>query len=93
MKAEDLKTKTADELTKLLGDLKKQQFNLRFQQAQGQTQNSAQVRAIRRDIARVKTFLGQQQSGQPAAAAKATEKKATKAKSASKAKSGKQAAA
>lgn len=93
MKAEDLKTKTTDELTKLLGDLKKKQFNLRFQKAQGQTQNTAQVRVIRRDIARVKTFLGQQAAGQPAAAGTATEKKAPKAKSASKAKSGKQAVA
>lgn len=59
MKAEDLKTKTTDELAKSLMDLRKQQFNLRFQLSQGQLQNTAQIRAVRRDIARVKTILNQ----------------------------------
>ena len=63
MKAEELKTKTGDELETMLGDLKKQQFNLRFQRSQGQLQNTAQIGAVRRDIARVKTFLGHQQAG------------------------------
>lgn len=57
MKAEDLKTKSVDELKKLLMDLKKQQFNLRFQVTQGQLANTAQIRKVRRDVARVKTFL------------------------------------
>lgn len=57
MKAEDLKTKSVDELKKLLMDLKKQQFNLRFQLTQGQLANTAQIRQTRRDVARVKTFL------------------------------------
>ena len=60
MKSEDLKTKTMDELKKLLMDIKKKQFNLRFQQSQGQLQNTAEIRAVRRDVARLKTFLAQQ---------------------------------
>lgn len=57
MKAQDLKTKTTDELTTSLTDLKKEQFNLRFQQASGQLENTARVRQIRREIAQVKTVL------------------------------------
>ena len=56
MKAEDARAKTADELTDLLLQLKKEQFNLRFQQASGQLENTARVRQVRRDIARVKTI-------------------------------------
>ncbi|MBU0800531.1 MAG: 50S ribosomal protein L29 [Alphaproteobacteria bacterium] len=63
MKAEDFKAKTKDELVKLMLDLKKQQFNLRLQKSQGQASNTAQVRVIRRDLARVQTFLNQQASG------------------------------
>lgn len=68
MKAEDLKTKTEDELKKTLLDLRKDQFNMRFQRTQGSLENTAQLRKVRRTIARVKTFLNQTQSGQPAAA-------------------------
>ena len=57
MKAEDLRTKTPDELSQTLLDLKKQQFNLRFQMSQGQLSNSAQVRTLRRNIARVHTLM------------------------------------
>jgi len=57
MKADDLKTKTSDELKKILVDLKKQQFNLRFQKSQNQLANSSLIRSVRRDVARVKTFL------------------------------------
>ncbi|MEJ2119436.1 MAG: 50S ribosomal protein L29 [Alphaproteobacteria bacterium] len=57
MKAADLKTKTPDELTDQLGDLEKEAFNLRFQQASGQLENTARVRQVRRDIARIKTLL------------------------------------
>ena len=57
MKAEDLRTKTLDELKDELGKLHKQQFNLRFQKASGQLENTAQVRHVRRDIARIKTIL------------------------------------
>lgn len=57
MKAEELKGKAIDELKKMLLDLKKQQFNLRFQKSQGQMENTAQFRAVRRDVARVKTMM------------------------------------
>lgn len=57
--ASELKTKTPDELATELASLKKEQFNLRFQKASGQLENTAQVRKVRRDIARVKTFLSQ----------------------------------
>jgi large subunit ribosomal protein L29 len=59
MKASDVRTKTPDELKKQLGDLQKEAFNLRFQKASGQLENTARVREVRRDIARIKTVLGQ----------------------------------
>ncbi len=59
MNAEDLRAKTVDELTDQLNDLAKEAFNLRFQKASGQLENTAQVRAVRRDMARVKTVLNQ----------------------------------
>jgi large subunit ribosomal protein L29 len=55
--ASDLNTKSADELKQLLTDLKKEQFNLRFQRASGQLENTARVRVVRRDIARIKTVM------------------------------------
>jgi len=58
MKVEELKGKSQDELTGMLGDLQKEQFNLRFQKASGQLENTARVRVVRRDIARIKTLLG-----------------------------------
>lgn len=60
MKAEDLKSKTADELKKSLLDLRKEQFNARMQRAAGQLENTAVLRTLRRDIARVKTFINKQ---------------------------------
>ncbi len=57
MKAADLKTKTEDELTDALLGLRKEQFNLRFQKASGQLENTARTRQVRRDIARIKTIL------------------------------------
>ena len=57
MKAEDLKGKSPDELKKMLLDLRKKQFNLRFQKSGGQLEKTDEVRKVRRDIARVKTFL------------------------------------
>jgi large subunit ribosomal protein L29 len=59
MKASDIVTKTQDELTEELGKLKKEQFNLRFQRATGQLENTARVKEIRRDIARIKTIARQ----------------------------------
>jgi len=57
MKAEELRGKTVDELDDQLHDLKKEAFNLRFQRATGQLENTARVRQVRRDIARIKTIL------------------------------------
>ncbi len=57
MKAADVRAKTPDELSDLLVGLHKEQFNLRFQQASGQLENTARVRQVRRDIARIKTIL------------------------------------
>ena len=54
--------KTDDELSDQLGDLKKEAFNLRFQQASGQLENTSRVREIRRDIARIKTVQHQRRS-------------------------------
>ena len=68
MKAEDLRAKTEDELNDQLLSLKREQFNLRFQAASGQLENTAQVRRVRRSIARIQTVL--QQRRQMAAAAK-----------------------
>ena len=68
MRAEDVRAKTADELVDALRDLKKEQFNLRFQRATGQLESSARVRIIRRDIARIKTILGQRRAAETAAA-------------------------
>jgi large subunit ribosomal protein L29 len=60
-KARDIRTKTPDELASLLLDLSKERFNLRFQRATGQQEGTARMRAVRRDIARVKTILAEKQ--------------------------------
>ncbi|MBE7636758.1 50S ribosomal protein L29 [Sneathiella sp. P13V-1] len=57
MKAQELREKSAEELKSELISLKKEQFNLRFQQASGQLENTARQRQVRRDIARIKTVL------------------------------------
>jgi large subunit ribosomal protein L29 len=62
MKAEDLRVKTVDELRTQLVQLKKEAFNLRFQKASGQLENTVRVRQVRRDIARVLTFLNHKNS-------------------------------
>jgi large subunit ribosomal protein L29 len=59
MKAGDVRAKTDDELASDLDVLGKEIFNLRFQRANGQLENTARVRQVRRDIARIKTILGQ----------------------------------
>jgi large subunit ribosomal protein L29 len=58
-KPSDVRAKTVDELSDELVNLKKEQFNLRFQRATQQLENTAQVRKVRRDIARVKTVLAE----------------------------------
>jgi large subunit ribosomal protein L29 len=59
MKAADIRAKTDDELAGELDNLGKEVFNLRFQRANGQLENTARVRRVRRDIARIKTVLGE----------------------------------
>ncbi len=64
MKSEDLRTKSADELTEQLTSLKKEQFNLRFQRATGQLEKTARIREVRRDIAKIKTIASQRRAAQ-----------------------------
>ena len=59
MSAQELRDKTPDQLRDQLTDLKKESFNLRFQQASGALENSARVRVVRREAARVKTILNE----------------------------------
>ncbi|HHI71795.1 MAG TPA: 50S ribosomal protein L29 [Rhodobacteraceae bacterium] len=59
MNAQELRDKTPDQLKEELANLKKEAFNLRFQQATGQLENTARMRAVRRDAARVKTVLNE----------------------------------
>jgi large subunit ribosomal protein L29 len=99
MKAADVRAMTLDQLDDEVLKLKKEQFNLRFQRATGQLENTSRVRTIRRDIARMKTIAAQKRTGAPEPAAKAapapkTEKaesakkmKTTKPKTAAKPKS------
>jgi len=59
MKSVDVRAKSIEELNDQLLQLKKEQFNLRFQRASGQLENTARVQVVRRDIARIKTILGE----------------------------------
>ena len=72
---------TLDQLDDEVLKLKKEQFNLRFQRATGQLENTARVRVIRRDIARMKTIAGQKRAGQPVEAKAAAKAEAPKTKS------------
>lgn len=58
-KIADLRQKTSDQLKERVLELKKTQFNLRFRKASGQLENTAEVRAVRREIATIKTLLGE----------------------------------
>ncbi len=60
MKATDLRAKSKDELRDELVSLEKEQFNLRFQAASGQLENTARVKKVRRDVARIQTILTEQ---------------------------------
>ncbi len=62
MKIADVRAKSDDELRDQLRNLKKEAFNLRFQQASGQLENTARVRAVRREAAQVNTVLHQRRS-------------------------------
>ena len=59
MKAQELRDKTPDQLRDQLASLKKEAFNLRFQKATGQLENTSRMQVVRRDAARVKTVLNQ----------------------------------
>lgn len=61
MKANEFSAMSADQLTEKVADLKKELFNLRFQLATGQLQNTMQITAVKRDIARAKTVLRQKE--------------------------------
>ncbi len=63
MTTEELRAKTADELKDSLVQLRKEAFNLRFQQASGQLENTARVGEVRRSIARTKTILREKAQG------------------------------
>jgi large subunit ribosomal protein L29 len=84
MKAADARAMTIDQLDDEVLKLKKEQFNLRFQRATGQLENTSRVRIIRRDIARMKTIAAQKRVGapEPAPKAEAAPAPAKKAKSA-----------
>jgi large subunit ribosomal protein L29 len=77
---EDLRLKTTDELKEQLYGLRKEAFNLRFRRASGQLENTAEVRRVRRDIARIKTVLSEQHRKGQAPAAKPPKAKAATAK-------------
>jgi large subunit ribosomal protein L29 len=66
MKADDLRVMTLDQLGDELMKLKKERFNLRFQRASGQLENTARVRLVRRDIARIETITRQKRGAQKA---------------------------
>ena len=65
LKTEDLRAMTPDQLDDELLKLKKEQFNLRFQRATGQLENTSRVREVRRDIARLKNVAKNKRSGAP----------------------------
>ena len=64
MKAEDIRPMSGDQIGDEIAKLKKEQFNLRFQRATGQLENTSRVRTVRRDIARIKTVQTQKRNGQ-----------------------------
>jgi large subunit ribosomal protein L29 len=65
MKPDDLRAMTVDQLDDEVLKLKKERFNLRFQRATGQLENTSRVREVRRDIARIRTIAQQKRAAQP----------------------------
>jgi large subunit ribosomal protein L29 len=89
MKVADIRAMTLDQMDDEVLKLKKEGFNLRFQRATGQLENTSRTRQVRRDIARLKTIAAQKRAGaepQVKAASKPKTKAAAKPKAASKAK-------
>ena len=86
MKVEDIRAMSLDQMDDEVLKLKKERFNLRFQKATGQLENTARVRQVRRDIARLKTIAAMKRAGaEPAAAPKAKTKSPAKPKAKAKA--------
>ena len=69
--ASDIRTKTPDELKQMLVDLRREQFNLRFQRATGQAEGTARIRTARREIARIKTIVAERARASAASTGKA----------------------
>jgi len=90
MKTADLRSKTADELEQELLNLRKEQFNFRFQKSTGQLENTGRIRFVRRDIAKIKTVLAEVKQGKSPAAKPAKKAKAAKADAAPKKKKAKE---
>jgi large subunit ribosomal protein L29 len=86
MKAADARAMTIDQIDDEVLKLKKEQFNLRFQRATGQLENTARVRLIRRDIARLKTIGAQKRAGVPEPAPRARPEAETSAPAAARTK-------
>src|SRR5882672_5147673 len=86
MKSADARAMTIDQIDDEVLKLKKEQFNLRFQRATGQLENTSRVRVIRRDIARMKTIASQKRSGAPEPVVQADAAPKTKAKTKTKTK-------
>ena len=61
---DELRTQSDDQLVEQLSELKREQFNLRFQRATGQLENTGRVRIVRRDIARIKTVAAQKRAAE-----------------------------
>jgi large subunit ribosomal protein L29 len=80
MKIADLRAKTQDELKDQLVQLKKEQFNLRFQRAGGQLESTGRIRLVRREVARIKTILGGKATAPAHAKTASAAKPAAKAK-------------
>ncbi len=80
MKASDARVMTVDQIDDEVLKLKKEQFNLRFQRATGQLENTSRVREVRRDIARLMTVARQKRAGDAGAKSKAASKARAKSK-------------
>ena len=87
MKSSDVRAMTVDQLDDEFLKLKKERFNLRFQRATGQLENTARVRQVRRDIARIKTIAAQKRGSRPERAAGTAQAPARKSRRATRSKS------
>ena len=87
MKVADIRAMSLDQMDDEVLKLKKERFNLRFQKATGQLENTSRVRQVRRDVARLKTIAAQKRAGAEPKGAARTETKAAPKKRAAKSKS------